>query len=241
MSALSGGARILMTGPPRNAKAVVRPAAAERVVAVRIDLYGRPSILRAHVRPFGSGASEIRLRLPRETAPGEYRGETTIAGAKHEVVVRVAPAPRTRVEPKFTYVTAEPGGRADFDIVVSNRGNVPVEVPKSTELDLDSEVDQDRSLGRSLRAELHEGEKRVDRFFEELRRGHGGVANLTVLNGAGAIEPGDSRSLRCRIEIPMTTEAGRDYVAVWQFADAGHAIQVDVAKAATGGNGRQVR
>ncbi len=110
-----------------------------------------------------------------------------------------------------------------------NASNVAVEVPQETSMDLDAE-DQERAFGRALRAELPEGESRVDRFFEELREGHGGEARLTVVDGAGALEPGESRELRCRVEVPMTVQPGRSYGGSWEIGNAGHFLTLEVGK-----------
>jgi hypothetical protein len=240
MSAVSGGERILLTGPPHNTKAVVRIDTPEVVaVTVRLDLAGNTSLHRGYVRPVGPGSSEVRLKLPRDTPAGEYRGEVKLGETTHAIVVQVAPNVRTRVNPKHLALSAEPGGRAEFDLIVSNDGNVAVDIAKSTTFDLDDGDGQDRALGIALRAELAGDERRVDRFFDELRRSHGGEGRVSVIDGAGPLGPGESRAIRCRVEIPMTTAAGRSYVGTWWIGSATHIVAVTVGNAVLRHTGRK--
>lgn len=239
MSAVDGGERILLSGPPRNLKAVVRAPSDDPVLTVGLKLAGQPSIQRAYIRSTSPGVSELRLKLPRETPPGTYRGEAVISRVTHEVVVEVQATPRMRVAPTETHVVAEPGGRADFTIVVSNHGNVTGHVPATAVFDLDDADGQDRALGRSLRAALGDDERRVDRFFEELRASHGGEARVTVLEGAGSIEPGESRTLHCRVEVPMTTQPGLTYQGGWRIDSTGHGLAIEVSKPGPRQSGRK--
>jgi hypothetical protein len=231
MSAISGGERILLSGPPHNTKAVLRVDTRDAaIVSVRLDVAGESSLHSATLRAVGPGSSELRLQLPRETPPGEYRGEVVLDDTTHPVIVYVAPRLRTRISPKQVLVEAEPGGRAEFDAIVSNDGNVPAEIPKSATFDLDDGERQDRALGVALRADLPEGEERVDRFFDELRNSHGGEARVMVVAGAGVIEPGEARPIRGRLEIPMTTEPGRSFIGAWQLGGTSHVVAVNVLR-----------
>jgi hypothetical protein len=240
MSAVTGGERILLSGPPRNTKAVLPVAPPDdRAVAVRVDIAGEAAIHRAWLRPLGSGATELRLKLPGATPPGSYRGEVTLSGRPYAITIEVEPTLRVRISPPTVSITTEPGGRAEFAIVTMNNGNVAVEIPKSSAFDLDDADGQDRALGLALRAELLENEKRVDRYFEELRRSHGGQARVSVLDGAGPLVPGESRTLRCRVEIPMTTEPDRSFAGAWPIAGTSHVVSVTIQKPAPPENGRK--
>ncbi len=231
MAAARTGADIALTGPPHNASAVVAiEPSGDRVVPVTLQLAGGPAMYRASVRPLGAGTSELRLKLPRETAPGTYTGQATVGGAQRAVVVEVEPVVRIQIQPKRTSFSGAPGSRSPFKIVIANGGNVPFDVPKSSALDLDSAEGQDRALGRSLRATLGPGERRVDRFFEELRDDHGGEARVVVTEGAGALGAGESRGLSCLLEIPDTAQVGRSYLGAWQLANASHVVVVDAVK-----------
>lgn len=240
MSAVTGGERILVSGSPQNTKAVIHAdAPRDPIVAVRVDIADEPSIFRAHALPQGPGVTSLRLQLPPDTPPGRYNGEVKLGDTTHPLLVVVSARLRTRIVPKKIALDAEPGGRAEFEIVASNDGNVPVEVPQSGTFDLDSDEGQDRALGVSLRAKLAAGEKRVDRYFEELRLVHGGEARVSVLSGAGPLEPGESRTLRCRLEIPMTAPPGGPYIGAWMVGATSQVVAVTVRQPAPRNGGRK--
>ncbi len=230
MSADTGRGEITLSGPPRNTTGVVGETGSQRVVRVELKLPGGPSIQKAYVRAGASGRREIQLQLPNDTPPSTYRGEAQVGDATVPVVVHVAPVQQVRVEPRMTPVAAEPGGRAEFEVTISNEGNVPLQIPGEVSLDLDDDEGQDLALGRALRATLKEGEHRVDRFFEELRQSHGGLGRVMMLKGAGPLDAGDTRTLRCRLEVPMTAEPGRSYSGGWDIGNGGHQLVVEVKK-----------
>jgi hypothetical protein len=242
MSAVSRGESVLLSGPPYNMKARVHLSVGkERVIALRMHSRGATSEHRAYVRKAGGDASEIRLKLPHATPAGTYKGEATFGGETHAVVIDVMPVLRVRVVPRQTVVDVEPGGRAEFEVQFTNNGNVVVDLPKARQFDLDNEEGQDRALGRSLRAGLGEGESRVERFFEELRESHGGEARVILLEGAGALEPGDTRRVRCQVDVPMTVRPGRSYAGGWQIGNASHLIIVQVMDPGPRASGRKTQ
>jgi hypothetical protein len=153
------------------------------------------------------------------------------------VEAHVEAVPRIRVQPRQTSLSTDAGARAEFGFMVMNSGNVPFELPKSVQFDLDDADGQDRALGRALRATLPSGEKRVDRFFEELRSAHGGEARVTVRSGSGTLAPGAAIEVSALLEVPGTVQSGRSYVAVWPLGNTGHVIEVQVNKGPTTPNG----
>lgn len=233
----------MFVGPPRRASArVPSDAAFGRTVPVVIRMGNELRRLRADVRlpGVGTGAGEVRLHLPPETPPGRYTGHASVDGEDREVVVVVEPLLRLRVRPEQTILEAAPGSRPEFSIEVTNAGNVAWQVPKAAAFDMDASEGQDRALGRALRARLDPGERRVDRFFEELRESHGGEAQVEVVRGAGALEPGATRAVHCRILLPDMMRPGESYEGTWDLDAAMHTIIVAVAGTAPRTRGRTV-
>ena len=230
MTAPRTSGAITFTGRPGNLSAVV-PAdlATERIVPISVSVAGKPTIYRAIARPLGSSQSEIRLRLPDDTPPGTYPGEGTLGGKPRSVVVEIEPVVKVRVSPPQTVVAAAPAARIDFTISVQNAGNVPLDIPKLDTFDLDDEEGQDRALGRSLRGSETDGKRGVDRYFDELRKSHGGEARVLLKDGAGRLAPGETRSLACILEVPDIAQEGHTYVGAWPIGDSQHVIVCDVA------------
>lgn len=233
------GDEITLSGPPRSMTGVYPfEVSGSTVVPISLSVGGESTIYRAVVR---AERNEIRLRLPGETAPGSYTGEATIEGKACRVVAHVEPIVRIRVQPRQTSVTAAPTAQVEFCCSVMNEGNVPFAVPKADVFDLDDAAGQDKALGRTLRAPLTGGERRIDRFFDELRDSHGGEARVAVRNGAGPLEPGESRELACVLTVPATAQAGRSYVGSWPLGNAAHVIVAEILTGTTGArpdNGR---
>lgn len=236
------GTAFTLAGPPRSASAFVPlDASVGRIVPVMMKIGGKLIGYRAYVRRFSDDTSEIRLRLPPETPPGRYGGQASVGGEQLGIVVNVDPVSRIRVRPAQSAVDAPAGGYAEFEVTLTNAGNVSFEVPGSGRFDLDSSEGQDRALGRALRAKLEPEERRVDRFFEEMRELHGGEAQVDVVKGAGALEPGGSRTLQCRIAVPDMARAGQTYTGTWELDGAVHTITVGVTGAAPRTRGRTIQ
>lgn len=230
---------ITLSGPPGSMSAIVQmDAGGVVVVPIAIKLGDGPVICRAHVRPFGRGTSEIRLRLPGETPPGRYSGEGPFAGEPRAVTVEVEPVVRIRLHPKRTTLEAAGGAGPGFAVTVVNTGNVSVAIPEAAVFDLDDEESQDRALGRAMRARLVEGERLVDRVFDEIRESHGGEARLAVVEGAGPLEPGETRTLRCQLVLPTSVQAGRTYTGGWEIGNTTHLFTIEVTKNGPRSRGR---
>lgn len=239
MRAARSGGLITLSGPPRNMTVVVPlDASGDRVVPISVSVAGQPTIYRASVRSFGAGRSELRLRLPADTPPGTYNGEGTVGGKQFGIVVEVEPVLRIRVQPKQTLVSVAASSSVEFAFTVLNGGNVLFDVPRTDAFDLDDDVGQDRALGRTLRASLSQGERRVDRFFDELRESHGGEARVVVKDGAGRLAPGEARELTCVLDVPATVLEGRSYVGAWQLWNGAHIIVAEILTSGRPRNGR---
>jgi hypothetical protein len=223
------GAAIVLAGPPRRLSAIVPQAAAQRIVSVTLQLGGeRPEVYSAYLRPISRVASELRLRLPRDTPPGRYRAQAPLGGAQQDLIVMVEPASHVQLHPASNVFNAGAGASVEFALEVTNAGNVAVDVPGLVSFDLDDAADRNRALGRSFRAGLEPGERRVDRLFEELRAAHGGEARVSLWGGKEPLSPGESRQLKCVLQIPGTVQVGRTYEGSWELADASHDVVVAI-------------
>ncbi len=232
MSARAGD-EIVLLGPPRSLSGRVSlPVAKSQVVPVSITVGEQSTVYRGTLRPAGTSASELRLRLPGDTAPGTYTGETTLAGKPQRVRVQVEPLLRLTLEPRQSNLTAVAGSQQEFAFFVNNDGNIPFEIPKADTFDLDDGIAQERALGRTLRAKLADGEHPIDHLFDELRDAHGGEASVAVRVGAGTIVPGESRQLTCVLTVPAAAKAGRSYVGPWQLGNTAHVIVADITAVA---------
>ena len=228
------GDDIVLLGPPRNVSGLV-PIAVSRssLIPVSISVGEESAVYRGTLRAAGVRGGELRLRLPPGTPPGVYTGEATVRGETKRLRVEIEPVLRLNLQPNQTTLSVRAATSVEFSVTVSNDGNVPFEIPKTGVLDLDDGVAQERALGRTLRAELVQGEHRIDRYFDELKEGHGGEAHVAVRSGAGTLRPGEAREITCLLDVPSTAKAGRSYAGPWRIGNTAHVIVADI-EAGTG-------
>jgi hypothetical protein len=222
------GDEILLLGPPRSVSGLVpMDVSKSSLIPVSISIGKESTVYRGTLRA-GVGGGEIRLQLPPGTPPGVYPGETTLDGKARRLRVQVEPVMRINVQPKQTTLSTGASSSVEFAVTVVNDGNVPFEIPKADVFDLDDGVAQERALGRTLRARLAQGEHRIDRYFDELKDGHGGEAHVAVRRGAGPLSPGETRELACLLDVPPTAKVGRSYAGPWRLGDTAHVIVADI-------------
>ena len=183
--------------------------------------------LMAQVLPIGEkGAAAVRLRLPKSTPPGTYRGTVQVGDREHPIVVDVEPRARLRIYPKRTSMRAHPGEKASLDLTLVNGGNISCEVPKTSAFGLFEKHGLDRAIGYAFRAELETGERRIDRILEKAREGYGGVVKLQIQKGAGELKPGDVRDLHGVLHIPAQVRPGRFYSGTWSLYNLNYLIEI---------------
>lgn len=159
----------------------------------------------------GVGLTRLRLRVPKTTPPGTYKGSAEIGKTRQPIVVEVQPQRQLRFFPSRTSIDAQPGEHVDLTLALANVGNLAVDVPKSSVFGLFPVKGMDEVISRVIEAELGRGERRIDRFLDEVAESHGGNARVQVRRGAGSLEPGDVRDLELTLRLPAKLVRGRLY------------------------------
>lgn len=222
---------IKLRGSPNRLATVFRPLqTTPGPLPVSLDLPEgtiQEAPLMAQVLPIGNkGVASVRLQLPRSTPPGTYRGTIQVGDREHTMVVDVEPHTRLRIYPKRTSMQAHPGEKASLDLTIVNGGNISCEVPKVSAFGLFEKDGLERAVGYALRAELEDGERRIDRLLEESREGYGGVVKLQVQDGAGELKPGDACELHGVLHIPTQLRHGRFYSGTWSLHNLNYLIEI---------------
>lgn len=231
---------IRLSGPPNRVSGTLPlDLPKSTVVPISLKVSDGIAVYRGRARSLGGGVCEIRVRLPRATPPGTYRGESSFGDESRKVTVEIEAKERIRVQPRQTALSGPPGGAADFRVTVVNEGNVPLDVPKLETIDIDDVRGPERAWARALRAELKEEERGVDRFFQEVREDHGGEARVAITSGSGSLMPGQTRALECRLDIPPTVQQQRTYAGGLDLGNAGHDIVLEVTNGVKASNGRR--
>jgi hypothetical protein len=206
-------------------------------VSVSLDLpvkVARSVPTKARVaRADGAGFTCLHLDVPDITPPGDYRGTVEIDKQARAIVVEIKPQPRLRLLPDEMRLEARPGARVEFGLTVMNVGNVTIEVPDAAVFGLYDKEGLDRAIGGAFLAGAEGEGGRLDRLVESASEGHGGIVQLKITAGHGALEPGSARELRMELRIPKKAAPGRPYFGWWKIGDLSYHIAVDVAPEAT--------
>jgi hypothetical protein len=218
-------------GPPRRVSGLVSGVAERRAsVGLRLARLGKGAAfaeLRARVAPFGQ-ASELQVRLPPETPPGTYSGTVALADGDRSIRIKVLPELRLRIHPRRSRLTVRAGEEATLHLAIANVGNVAWEIPPAAAFGLFEVGGADSAVGAALRAELPQGEPRLERLMEELRGRHGGLVRVDLSGAAGTLEPGATREIGARLAIPSGLAGGRTYSGVLRIGNLHHGLALEV-------------
>jgi hypothetical protein len=146
----------------------------------------------------------VQLALGVQTPPGTYDATISIGGkdvplkliVQHIVDVELSPD-------SLFFVGVEPGKTHTADVLLLNRGNVPVVVPSlrhTTTLDLDFVC---RTLSQAVRKHGEEGaEATLDAAFRNASRDLADWVKLSVENAGAVVEAGGSALMRISATLP---------------------------------------
>lgn len=185
------------------------------------------SALRLHRDP-----ARVRLKLDRSTPPGTYRATLRDAeGNARDITVAVEPRRRLRVRPNALRLQGDPGSVVSATLMVTNRGNVAVDIADTQVTGLFDDDGIEAALASAYRQQSGDVNAIVGHLFERLREAHGGLLKLRVVEGAGPLAPGDGRAVRFETRLAEKLRAGHAYHGMLAFA--GHDISVEVQVGAT--------
>ncbi len=162
--------------------------------------------------------SRLRVRLAPSTPPGRYEGSAVLADTTVPVVIDVQPEPRLRAAPTRFDLTAEPSGTQTIEVELANTGNVPIDIPARSSFCLFDGGGIDHAVWAALTSDPPQGKGRMDVLLDDLAMSHGGLVDVRVRSGAGALKPGEARS--CRLDLGMSERLrpGRTYAGSWEVA-----------------------
>jgi hypothetical protein len=207
------------------------PTGRRSAAAVALHIEGLvPERVHVRGRRDPDAPAQLRVRLAPSTPPGRYEGEATVGGKTVPVVIEVEPAPRVRAAPARFAVTAEPAGSGTVEVELANTGNVPVEIPARSSFCLFDGGGIDHAVWAALTAEPPEGKGRMDLLLDDLATSHGGLVDVRVRAGAGALAPGERRT--CQVELGWSDRLrpGRTYAGSWEVGGLRLPIRVETPR-----------
>jgi hypothetical protein len=225
-----GGARAATArflGPPGR----LRLSGGDTDVVARIQALHLPDALQAFtdgrhpVLRRGRDPGRTRLRLPAHTPPGHYEGSVEFADGKRQPFeLTIEPRPRIRVSPSTLSLSGAAGGKVQAQLLLENRGNVPIEIDETLVTGVFDDDGIETALAAAYRLDSTDIAEIVGAVFGRLRDAHGGLLKLRVSEGAGALAVGERRLLTIETLLSSKLHAGHGYHGVLKLG--GHAIAV---------------
>jgi hypothetical protein len=198
--------------------------------ACRVKLPNNGS-LPLSVRRLGSkepAVSVMSFRLPQSTPPGTYKGSVALGERQIPIEVEVEPRTSLRfIRAEFVH-TVKPGGKVSTELVLMNRGNVDVEIPREDKFCVFDDSGIARALYQGLVEEDGAGEHRINRIMDELAKAHGGLVRVTVTEGSGRLAPEEVRELTVEFLFSRRLIGGHTYRGTWPVSEASLDVKVEV-------------
>jgi hypothetical protein len=214
---------IVLNGPPGSLSGRVRLRndSAEHLIlrnlAVRTDkgagLLGPEVSFRANLGPQSDVAESFSVSLSPTVPPGEYVEYLRIGAA--EVPVRLVVQANVDVEvvpDDLYFLGIGPGVQHRAELLVINRGNVPVQVPNlrhSTVLDVDSICS---NLSLAVREHGDEGSTAtLDAFVRGIKRDMAGWVEIVVEEAYAIVDAGGTLPIHVTFTLPDDVDDKAEY------------------------------
>lgn len=178
-----------------------------------------PARMLAILRPGQDARARVQVHLDPSTPPGQYQAQLALGDHGYPAVLHVTENVALDISPDSVAIENRPGSRSMKQIVVRNRGNVPLTIGSPGPVPLDEELIR----CRTLRATLAEGydkavtwEEWLTTFLREGKKSLDKAGMLWVQNREGevAIEPGTARTVDFDVRQPDTNDPASRYVGV---------------------------
>ena len=173
--------------------------------------------------------SIMSFRLPKSTPPGTYKGSIELGEQQIPIEVEVEPRTSLRfIRPEFVQAV-KPGAKVTTKLVLINRGNVDVDIPREDKFCVFDDGGIARAMYQGLVEEDGDGEHRINRIVDELAKAHGGLVRVTVTEGSGRLAPEEVRELTVEFLFSRRLIGGHTYRGTWPVSEASLDVKIDVA------------
>ena len=162
------------------------------------------ALRRIVVRAGQSRPVPIALSLDPRTPPGTYHMELLVQEQVRDVVMHVTENVSLRVSPETVVLPSQPGKKLTRTVVMTNDGNVPIEVRGIGTVVLDDELASCRAMRGAL-DDVGDTMKTLDEFAAALGRRFKEIYDTMVLkvqNTAITLAPGQVEAITLTITLP---------------------------------------
>lgn len=232
--------RIVLIGAPARLGGLLRlrnPGAGKlKIKTAALTLKGRGDavvpLLSIGARLGAGEVANVRVSLALDpcTPPGELHGEALIGDERREVVLKVLEHREAVVTPSRFALHGTPGQTLQVPVVISNVGNVGVDVPRAALI----AVAQARAFQQLFHVAMarkgNEGHQAaLDAFAKLLHDGEVVAPRVRVGKGGGAsLAPGASVETELAFELPADLARHGHYRGTFVLAGAECAIDIVV-------------
>ncbi len=153
----------------------------------------------------------LRLRLRPETPPGEYTASVSHGELQQQILVTVHARVLATVQPHVLLWSGLPGTRARVEIVLTNAGNVPLEVPESCVTGIFDDKGIEAAFASTYRQETDDLNQLAGHLLSKLRESHGGLFKVHIAGGARNLAPGELCNLTLQTTLASKLLPGHSY------------------------------
>ncbi|QAA82691.1 hypothetical protein EI546_13610 [Aequorivita sp. H23M31] len=173
------------------------------------------------LRPGEQKSETVFHQLPAHTPPGVYENYISLGENMHKVKMIVQPAIEIEVFPQyFTFQDTTPGTTHIAVITLTNKGNMPFQVPELKHAAL---LDMDllcRAFGKGFRErDKDDLMSTLDEVTRNLKENLTNWVSISIDERDQIVEPGDSLLLHVNFTVPQNADARRDYDGNFRFWD----------------------
>lgn len=161
----------------------------------------------------------VSLSIDPHTPPGKYEAVFDVAGSDQRAEIEVLPVEKLMLSPRSVSIIAAPGEVVAVDLVLTNSGNVPLELDILGMLVLQEEEQVCLSLQRGLaevkkKPEAQSYEVFLNAVADSLAERKTDFGKVRLADGAVTLEAGESWFGPVAIHCPRDMIAGRQYRAL---------------------------
>jgi hypothetical protein len=163
--------------------------------------------------------TELRVTLPEATTPGEYHGTVRLGQHRFAVVAQIEARTHLVCLPPQIELTSGRNRRLRETLAIANDGNVTVTIEKHYGFGLFESTGLDRAIGTAFEAHGTGGRSGAVTLFEAAAEGYGGVVAASVADGAGPVEPGETRHVTLSFRLTEKAHRGASYFGYLPLAN----------------------
>jgi hypothetical protein len=144
----------------------------------------------------------VRTHLGRNAPAGTHSAMLKTEDGEVKVTIEVPERARLRLRPSRLEITGKPGGKAQADLMVENRGNVAASLPSTAVAGLFASDGVAGAFSRAYGVESDDPNEIFGEFVLGLRRNYLGLMHVKFSGAEEPLEPGEHRAVKAEFKIP---------------------------------------